>query len=310
MTLQKHMARVVSILLTAGLIACGGSERTQQNTAPAGDDAGSGNRKAITIKGSDTMVILGQRFAEEYMRTNPGVVVQVNGGGSGTGIAALINGTVDLAQSSRPMKEKEKQDVQTRRKAQLTETPVALDALAVFVHGNNTIRELSLQQLADLYTGKITNWSQVGGANAPVVLYGRENSSGTYEYFKEHVLNKADFAPRVQTLAGTAAVINAVAKDANGIGYGGIAYAQGVRAIAVKKDAASPAVGPNEASVANGTYPISRKLYFYWVSSANAGTQQFVQWAISPDGQAVVKNVGYFPLSDAPPPDTPAAALQ
>ncbi|HEX7150559.1 MAG TPA: phosphate ABC transporter substrate-binding protein [Thermoanaerobaculia bacterium] len=300
--------RVVFALLTAAAVACGGGERSSTNTSTTGGAAAGGNRKAITIKGSDTMVILGQRFAEEYMKKNPGVVVQVNGGGSGTGIAALINGTVDLAQSSRPMKDKEKQDVETKRGATLTETAVALDALAVFVHANNPVKELSIQQLSDIYTGKVRNWNQIGGGNAPIVLYGRENSSGTYEYFKEHVLAKADFAPRVQTLAGTAAVINAVSKDPNGIGYGGIAYSQGVRAIAVKKDAATPGVEPKEATVADGSYPISRKLFFYWVSNASADLQQFVQWSTSPEGQALVANVGYFPLADAPAAGTDTAA--
>jgi phosphate transport system substrate-binding protein len=287
-------ALVLSLLLA---VACGGERRE----AASGTSAPSGGRsKPITIKGSDTMVILGQRFAEEYMKNNPGVVVQVNGGGSGTGIAALINGTVDLAQSSRPMKEGEKADVEKKRNAQLNETPVALDALAVFVNAANSVQSLTIDQLAQIYTGKVTNWSQVGGASAPIVLYGRENSSGTYEYFKEHVLAKADFAPRTQTLQGTAAVINAVSRDKNGIGYGGIAYAQGVRAIGVKKDAASPAVEPKEENVANGSYPVARHLYFYWISTASPELQKFVQWATSAEGQQLVQNVGYYPLSDAP----------
>lgn len=290
---MKH-AVILSLVVA---IACGGERR--QGSSDAGPASESGNRP-ITIKGSDTMVILGQRFAEEYMKNNPGVVIQVNGGGSGTGIAALINGTVDLAQSSRPMKDGEKADVEKRRSAKLNETPVALDALAVFVNEGNPVRELSIDQLSAIYTGKVTNWNQVGGGNAPIVLYGRENSSGTYEYFKEHVLNKADFAPRTQTLQGTAAVINAVSRDRNGIGYGGIAYAQGVRAIGVKKDAASPMVEPKEENVANGTYPVARHLYFYWVSTAPSEIQQFVQWATSVDGQKLVEQVGYFPLSNAP----------
>jgi phosphate transport system substrate-binding protein len=243
------------------------------------------------------MVILGQRFAEEYMKKNTGIVVQVNGGGSGTGIAALINGTVDLAQASRPMKDKEKADAEKNRGAKLNETPVALDALAVFVHESNPVKELTIDQIAGIYTGKTTNWNQLGGKNATIVIYGRENNSGTYEYFKEHVLNKADFAPRVQTLSGTAAVINAVARDESGIGYGGIAYAKDVRSIAVKKDANTPGVEPKEENVANGTYPISRYLYFYWLANARPELEQFVQWAISPEGQALVDKVGYYPLA-------------
>lgn len=245
--------------------------------------AACGGREAkprITIKGSDTMVILGQRFAEEYMKRNPGIVIQVNGGGSGTGIAALINGTVDLAQASRPMKEKEKADVKAKRGVDVHETRVALDALAVFVNEQNPVTNLTVEQLAEIYKT----------APAPWVLYGRDNSSGTYEYFKEHVLRGADFNARTQALAGTAAVISAVAKDKNGIGYGGIAYAQGVRAIAIN------GVEPTDANVRNGTYPIRRYLYFYSVSTASPELQQYIQWCTSPEGQAVVKNVGYFPL--------------
>ena len=297
---MKLAARMVSmVVLSLAIAACGGRE--QQTSAAGGAQP---SNKPITIKGSDTMVILGQRFAEEYMKANPGTVVQVNGGGSGTGIAALINGTVDLAQSSRPMKEKEKQQAEQNRGAKLHETPVALDALAVFVHTSNPVRELSIAQIADVYTGKATNWKQLGGNDATIVIYGRENNSGTYEYFREHVLGNADFAPRVQTLSGTAAVINAVSRDANGIGYGGIAYAADVTAIAVKKDAATPGVEPKEENVANGTYPVSRELYFYWLDNARPELEAFVNWAASPDGQAVVDDVGYYPLPKADAPAT------
>ena len=293
-------ARLVFIAITFTLLACGGERRDPDAGAAAGSTATAQRGKPITIRGSDTMVILGQRFAEEYMKANPQTVLQVNGGGSGTGIAALINGTVDLAQSSRPMKDKEKSDVESKRSTKLHETPVALDALAVFVHKSNPIKELTLEQIAKVYTGQITNWNQLGGKSAQVVLYGRENSSGTYEYFKEHVLNKADFAPRTQTLQGTAAVINAVSKDPNSIGYGGIAYAQDIRAIPVRKDASSAPVEPTQDNVKNGTYPISRSLFFYWVDSASPDLKQFVQWCTTPAGQKVVTDVGYFPLVNAP----------
>lgn len=291
---MKELIRIAAVsVLGLSMIACGGREAS--TTADAGSQQGRSG-KPITIKGSDTMVILGQRFAEEYMKRNPGVVLQVNGGGSGTGIAALINGTVDLAQSSRPMKEKEKAQAEKNRGASLNETPVALDALAVFIHESNPIREMTIEQIASVYTGKVTNWNQLGGRNAQIVIYGRENSSGTYEYFREHVLQGADFAPRVQTLQGTAAVINAVSRDPNSIGYGGIAYAQNVRAVAVKSDAATPGVEPSEDAVNNGTYPVTRNLYFYWFDNSRPELAEFVQWAISPEGQSVVENVGYYPL--------------
>lgn len=296
---MKNLQFVAALALIAS-VGCGGGER---RTAGTGGGAASG--KPLTIKGSDTMVILGQRLAEEYMKKNSGEVVQVNGGGSGTGIAALINGTVDLAQSSRPMKDDERKSAEKTRNAKIVETAVALDSLAVFVNASNTVKELTIQQVADIYTGKVKNWSEIGGKNAPIVLYGRESSSGTYDYFKEHVLNKADFAPAVQTLQGTAAIINAVAQDPNGIGYGGIAYAKDVRAIGIRKDASTPAVVPNEATVADGSYPLSRKLFFYYFENAPERVTKFVQWSLTPEAQSLVANVGYFPLATT---DAPAGA--
>jgi phosphate transport system substrate-binding protein len=287
---MKPAARIVSTLtLSLVLAACGGREATDGSTPGAAD------RKPLTIKGSDTMVILGQRLAEEFMVKNPGVVVQVNGGGSGTGIAALINGTVDLAQSSRAMKDDEKQKAAQSRGSEVVEQPVALDSLAVFVNSASPIQSLTMAQLKDIFQGKVTNWNQIGGPNATIVLYGRENSSGTYDYFREHVLNKEDFAPRVQTLQGTAAVINAVGRDKNGIGYGGIAYAKDVRPLAIS--AGGAAVAPSEATVADGTYPLSRKLFFYYPRNAPERVTKFVQWSLTPEAQALVTQVGYFPLN-------------
>jgi phosphate transport system substrate-binding protein len=297
MNLAKLHARIVFTLLLLVLAACGGGERAAGDTASTAGGSSRTSGKPLTIRGSDTMVILGQRFAEEYMKANPGSLVQVNGGGSGTGIAAMINGTTDLAQSSRPMKGDELASAEKSRGAKVVELPVALDALAVFVHSANPVKELTIEQIAGVYTGKTKNWRELGGPDAPIIVYGRENSSGTYDYFKEHVLNKADFAPTVQTLQGTAAIINAVGRDKNGIGYGGIAYAQEVRAIAIRKDAASPAVTPSEATVADNTYPLSRKLFFYYPANAPERVTKFAQWTLTPAGQQVVTGVGYFPLS-------------
>lgn len=287
------LARIVSTLTLATLIACGGGEKREGASSSA---ASRSNDKPLTIKGSDTMVILGQRLAEEYMKANQGTVVQVNGGGSGTGIAALINGTVDLAQSSREMKEDEKAKAKQARGSDIVETPVALDALAVFVHSANPVQTLTIAQVKDIYQGKVSNWKQVGGPDAPLVLYGRESSSGTYDYFREHVLEKGDFAPNVQTLQGTAAIINAVGQDKNGIGYGGIAYAKEVRAIGIAAADKQP-VAPSEATVADGTYPLSRKLYFYYSANAPERVTKFAQWTLTPEAQALVTKVGYFPLT-------------
>ncbi len=253
-------------------------------------------KETISIKGSDTLVILGQRWAEVYMKKNPGVQVQVTGGGTGTGIAALINGTTDICEASRPMKDKEKADLKLKRKSVANEIPVALDGISLFVHAKNPIKSLTLAQIRDIYTGEITNWNQLGGPNAKIVLYGRENNSGTYAYFKEHVLQDDDFVPQTQTLPGTAAIINAVARDPKGIGYGGIAYAKGVRAVSVSKDAKSPAYAPNEANVESGIYPISRYLFWYTAGTPKPSIQKLVNWVQTSEGQGIVKNVGYYPL--------------
>jgi phosphate transport system substrate-binding protein len=258
--------------------------------------AGGGRSGAVTVKGSDTMVILGQRWAEAYMTAHPGAVIQVTGGGSGTGFAALINGTTDICQGSRPIKDDEKKQLEARYGQPPHEIVVARDGLAVYLHESNPVAELTLEQISGIYTGTIARWSQVGGPDAPIVTYGRENSSGTYEYFKEHVLQKADFAASVQTLPGTAAVVNAVARDPNGIGYGGAAYLKGVKECAVKRDDPTPGVLPNAENVRSGAYPISRGLYFYLRKAPEGPMKEFVDFVLSEPGQKLVTEVGYFPV--------------
>jgi len=295
---MNPVTRVASLfVLCLTLAFCGG--RQQRATGSDGGGRPQRSNKPLTIKGSDTMVILGQRLAEEYMKASPGTVVQVNGGGSGTGIAALINGTVDLAQASRAMKEDEKQKAAQARGAEIVEEAVALDALGVFVHQTNPVQHLTIAQIRDIYQRKTKNWKDAGGPDAPIVLYGRESSSGTYDYFREHVLDKGDFAPAVQTLQGTAAIINAIGRDKNGVGYGGIAYAKDVRPIAVAAEGQAP-VAPSEATVADGTYPLSRKLFFYYPANAPDRVTAFAKWALTPEAQALVSAVGYFPMKDLP----------
>jgi phosphate transport system substrate-binding protein len=279
------MHRKTAILTAAALLVTGTAALAQR-------------ARSITIKGSDTMVILGQRWAEVYMSKNRGVTIQVTGGGSGTGIAALINGTTDIAESSRPMKAKEMADAKARSGKDVLELPVAVDGLAVYVHESNRINELSVQQIRAIYTGAVKNWKEVGGADERIILYSRENNSGTYVYFKEHVLENADFFPTAQTLPGTAAVINAVAKDRRGIGYGGIAYGKGIKHLRVKQDAKSPGVDPTMEKVLSGEYPISRHLYFYFSGMPAGDLKAFAEWVVSKDGQQVVENVGYYPLSE------------
>jgi phosphate transport system substrate-binding protein len=252
--------------------------------------------KKITIKGSDTMVILGQRWAEDYMKKHPETVIQVTGGGSGTGISALINGTTDICQASRSMKPTEKEKLRDRFNNPGVEIATARDGLAVYVNAQSPLTELTMDQLKGVFTGKITNWKDIGGPDAKIIPYSRENSSGTYVFFKEHVLQGADFTPRAQTMPGTAAVVNAVGKEKFGIGYGGAAYAKGIKILKVKKDAASPAIQPDKTTVMNGTYALARPLFFYLRQKPAGDIKGFIDWVLSPEGQGIVEKVGYYPI--------------
>ena len=153
-----------------------------------------------------------------------------------------------------------------------------------------------MDQLKGIFTGKITNWKDLGGPDAKIILYSRENSSGTYVFFKEHVLQGADFTPRAQTMPGTAAVVNAVSKEKFGIGYGGAAYAKGIKILKVKKDAASPSIAPDKTTVMNGTYALARPLFFYLRAKPAGDIKGFIDWVLSPEGQAIVEKVGYYPI--------------
>ena len=251
----------------------------------------------ITVKGSDTLVILAQKWAENYMAKNAGTKIQVTGGGSGIGFAALQNKSTDLANASRKIKAKEVAECVKAFGKRPTEYKVALDGLSVYVAEGNDVKELSVAQLESIFTGQIKNWKQVGGKDAPITVYSRENSSGTYEFFKENVLKGKDFVASAQTMPGTAAVLQAVSKDANGIGYGGVAYGQGARSLNIKASESAAAVEPTEENVVKGIYPIWRYLYVYVNPALDKGeVEAYLTWIRSDDGQKVVKDVGYFPL--------------
>jgi phosphate transport system substrate-binding protein len=253
---------------------------------------------SVTVKGSDTMVILAQKWAEIYMSKNP-AKIQVTGGGSGIGLAALQNNTTDIANSSRPIKAAERSSAIRAFGKNPREYKVALDGLSIYVNSESPLKEISTEQLKTVFTGKIKNWKELGGNDAPITVYSRENSSGTYEFFKEHILKGADFVSSAQTMPGTAAVLQAVAKDKNGIGYGGAAYGQGAKHLAVKQDQ-GPAIEPTEETVLSGKYPISRYLFMYLNPEKDKGEiASFINWIRSDEGQAIVKDVGYYPLPPA-----------
>ena len=317
MNRTKLLALCVTPTLALALtfaLACSGGHR--EGGEPEGTGAGAGEGAGTTapvggrlsLKGSDTMVILAQRFAEGYMASHAGSVVEVSGGGSGTGFAALLNGTTDVANASRPINEREVASLLETRHVAPHEVAVALDALAIYVHNDNAIASLTMEQLSQIFRGQITNWSGVGGPDAPIVLYSRENNSGTYAYFKEHVLDGADFAVTAQTLPGTAAVINAVAHDGNGIGYGGIGYAAGVRTVPVVPTGGTAPVAPTMENAVAGTYPIARFLYMYTGGEPTGASADFLAWVITPAGQAVVTDSGFFPLPPGGAP--PSAAIR
>lgn len=255
-----------------------------------------GDKKLITIKGSDTMVHLVSNWAEAFMKQKADAEVAVTGGGSGTGIAALINGTTEICASSRDMKEKEKK--QAREKgAEVKEVVVARDGIAVVVNPKNPVNELDMGQLEQIFTGAITRWSQMGGGNKEILVFSRESSSGTYVFFQEHVLKNKDYAPKTKLMAATSAIIESVSADEDSIGYVGLGYALAaknkVKIIRVKPDANSPAVIPSEETVISGKYPIARPLYLYVSTRASEDVKAFVDFCLSDAGQAIVRESGY-----------------
>ena len=252
----------------------------------------------ITIKGSDTLVILAQKWAETYMSKHAEVKIQVTGGGSGIGFAALQNNTTDIADASRPIKPAERSACIKAFNKSPREYKVCLDGLSVYVNSENPINELSLEQLEKIFTGKVKNWKEIGGGDAPITVISRENSSGTYEFFKEHILKGQDFVASAQTMPGTAAVLQSLCKDPKAIGYGGAAYGiQGAKLLKIKKTDDSPAIEPTEENVLSGTYPIWRYLFVYLNPEKDKGEiAAYLNWIRSDEGQKTVKDVGYYPL--------------
>jgi phosphate transport system substrate-binding protein len=291
--MQRLWGNIVLVLMAAFVLAsCGDGRQKGRGEGSEGE----ARKQVITEKGSDTMILLANRWAEAYAKKKPSVEVQVTGGGSGTGISALINGTTDIANASRQMKDEERAQVKQKFGNDPIEIPVARDGITIYVNAANTLEQITIAQLRDLFLGKVTNWKQIGGPDQKVILYGRENSSGTYEFFKEHVLEKADFAPETQTLSGTAAVVQAVAKDKGGVGYGGEAYGTGdiKKLKLVGND--GKGVEVTEENVRSGVYPLSRSLYFYVREQPTGAIKDYIDWVLSNEGQAEVKAAGYFPL--------------
>lgn len=250
--------------------------------------------ETVVVRGSDTMLPLLQRWAAHGGPALGGLRVQVAGGGSGTGLRALADGTADVAASSRPIEELERAAVAARGRGAPTAQVVALDAVVLYLHTANRIPALDLRAVRALYEGRVDRWSALGGPNLPTVLYGRESSSGTYAFFKEHALHDGDYAPEVQSLPGTASVLAAVARDPGAVGYAGLADAPGVRALPLRTPGGAT-VAPTLAAVRAGDYPLARSLFLYATRDAPEAARRWIEWTRSPDGQRDVIAAGFVP---------------
>ena len=264
---------------------------------------GAGSKNSIQIKGSDTMVNLGQAWAEKYMENNPGDFIAVTGGGSGTGLSSLISGTCDIAASSRNIKEKEI-TLANQKGINPNEIKVALDGLAVVVNPANPVGKLTLDQLAGIFTGRLTNWKDVGGKDEKIVVLSREVNSGTHVYFKEHVLRKNDpnskeeFVPSALMLSSSQAIADEVAGNSSAIGYYGMGYISAKqKPVAIAKDEKSEYVESTIENVVNNKYPISRPLFLYTNGTPQGLVKKFVDFVLSKEGQDIVLATDFVPIN-------------
>ncbi|MBK8956574.1 MAG: phosphate ABC transporter substrate-binding protein [Saprospiraceae bacterium] len=281
------MKSLISLfVLSIFLIACGGGQNSESKSS-----------KSITLKGSDTVLPLGQKTSEAFMAVNKDVSIAVVGGGSGTGVTALMDGNTDIAMSSRDLKSDEKLKFQEKQ-MNIEIVTLAVDALAVVVNPKNTVSKLTREQLEGIFTGTITNWKELGGEDLAIVVYSRENSSGTYEFFKEHVMDKKNYASSVLNMPATGAIVQSISQTAGAIGYIGLAYmSPEVKALEVSYDQGTTFVGPSMESAKNKTYPISRPLYYIYDVKNSEKVKSYLDYTLSEAGQKLVEEVGYIPIN-------------
>ncbi|NHZ72170.1 MAG: phosphate ABC transporter substrate-binding protein PstS family protein [Aquificales bacterium] len=286
---------IVLFFVSCGIRSSGESSESGRST----------ENRAIQNKGSDTLVNVALSWAETYREVDPSVTIAVTGGGSGTGIASLINGTVDIANASRSMKEKEYADAQANG-IEAVEHVVAIDALAVIVNLDNPVSKLTIEQLADMYTGRITNWKEVGGNDEQIVLLSRETNSGTHVYFLEEVVRKGEkenpdiFAPQTLLMPSSVGITSELRRNPKAIGYDGLGYVdpEHEKIIVVAVDAESPYVMPSVETASAGEYPLARNLYMYTAGEPTGVIAEYLDWIFSADGQKIVANLGFVPLTD------------
>lgn len=248
----------------------------------------------IKIKGSDTMLPLSMKEAEGYMKKNPNAKIIVNGGGSNTGIKALMDNSADICMASRKIKESEKLEL-TNRGLNVHEIIVAIDALAIIVNPNNKVNALTIQDLENIFTGKATNWKEFGGDDLKIIVFSREASSGTYVFFQEHVLSNKPYGPSTILMPNTESIVEQVSQTRGAIGYVGHAYVEkGIKTISIaNKD---EIIDPTIDNVRNHTYPISRPLYYYYTKNNEKLVKPFLDFVLSKEGQEIVFLVGYVPV--------------
>jgi len=295
-----NLDRISYILLICGLFVSGCTTRSE---LPSQQQALSSTTATIENKGSDTLVNLALAWAERYTGEHSEVHISVTGGGSGTGIAAMINGTVDIANASRAMKPEEI----TRAEANgisPVEIVVARDAIAIVAHPSNAVDQLTLAQISDIYTGKLVNWQQVGGADRPIVPLSRESNSGTYVYMLENVIRLGEkesellFSPDTLLMASSEGISTEVRQNPNAFGYDGLGYVSpDQKVIAVARDESGPFVLPSVDTVNDGSYPISRPLFMYTAGEPQGAIKAYLDWVLS-EGQAAVLELGFVPIHE------------
>lgn len=284
----------VAALCFMALAACGKKQ----------DTGATGSQTTLQIQGSDTMVNLAQAWAEAYSKVDPNISVEVGGGGSGVGIAALVNGTIDIATASRDMKAEEKSKAKTASGKDPKEFTVGYDCLAIYVHKDNPLNEITIEQLDKLYSesGTITKWSDLG-VNVPgcesaeIIRVSRQSSSGTYEFFREHVLNKKDFKLGSRDMNGSKEVVELVGSTPCAIGYSGMGYAtEHVKMLKVAQKPGAESFAPTVPNAQNKSYPIARPLFLYTSGEPEGAAKKYIDWILSEDGQKIVEQTGYVPV--------------
>jgi len=291
---MRNLGLFLLVLNVFVLTACGGSTNAQSSS--------SNSQKTIEDTGSDTIVNLALAWAEAYQKVRPDVRISVSGGGSGTGIAALINKTTDIANASRKINDTETQNAE-KNGVQPHEVEIARDAIGVIVNPHNPVQQLTLQQISDIYSGKITNWKEVGGEDRPIVLLSRESNSGTHVYFLAQVVrlgsstDKTLFSQDTLLLPSSEGIMAEVRQNPNAIGYDGLGYiTSDVKTLAVALKAAGEYVKPSVETVNNGKYPIARPLFMYTPGVPSGDVKTYLDWILSPDGQKIVGDLGFVPL--------------